>query len=293
MSLNAVCFGEVLWDVFPDHKKIGGAPLNVAIRLQSFGIDTAIVSRIGNDVNGAILVDYIQENGVSTDYIQNDNEYKTGEVTVFLDEKRSATYDINYPVAWDKIEFTTELQTLLTNADVFIFGSLVCRDNISKETLYQSLKLSKFKVFDVNIRNPHYTQKAILELMNMSNFIKFNDEEIIQICKFNKLSINSIEEQIKSISKFTNTKQICVTRGSNGAVLYINNTFYYNNGIQVKVADTVGAGDSFLATLVSQLLHKEDPQKALDFACAIGAIVASKKGANPKISADDINKVFH
>lgn len=87
MSLNAVCFGEVLWDVFPDHKKIGGAPLNVAIRLQSFGIDTAIVSRIGNDVNGAILVDYIQENGVSTDYIQNDNEYKTGEVTVFFGRK--------------------------------------------------------------------------------------------------------------------------------------------------------------------------------------------------------------
>ncbi len=292
MGLRAVCFGEVLWDVFPTHKKIGGAPLNVALRLQSLGLNTNIISKVGKDSNGALLVDYIRENKVSADYIQKDATHETGKVTVLLDQDGSATYEINHPVAWDKIELTIGLQKLVLNADIFVFGSLSCRDSVSRTTLYELVKLSKFSVFDVNLRAPNYTQKVLFDLMNISNFIKFNDEEIIEISEYNKLKYNSLEENIKAISQFTNTDQICVTRGADGAVLYLNDKFYYNNGIQVKVIDTVGAGDSFLAALISKLLNKEDPQRALDYACAIGSLVAAKEGANAVISEEEIKSML-
>ena len=292
MSFKAVCFGEVLWDVFPSDKKIGGAPLNVALRLQSLGINTDIISKVGKDINGAILVDYIQENRVSTGCIQKDNSLQTGKVTVLLDQDGSATYEIDHPVAWDKIELTNTLQDLVSNADVFVFGSLSCRDKVSRSTLYQLVKTSKFNVFDVNLRAPYYTNDILLHLMNVSDFIKFNDEEIIEISGFNNLKYSSLEEYIKAISKFTKTNKICVTRGAEGAILYLNDTFYYNKGIKVNVVDTVGAGDSFLAALISKLLKKEDPQMALDFACAIGSIVAGKEGANAIINEEEIKLIL-
>lgn len=289
MSLTAVCFGEVLWDVFPDHKKIGGAPLNVALRLNSFGVNTFMASKVGKDENGQIILDYVSNNGVHVDLIQQDSQYKTGEVSVTLDASGSATYDINVPVAWDHIKFNTELQVQTAAADVFIFGSLVCRNQVSKKTLFKALSMAKFKVFDVNLRAPHYDHEILLDLMKCADFIKFNDEEIIEICDYNNLEYNSLETQIKAISVFTNTHKICVTLGSEGAILFFNEAFYYNKGIQVKVADTVGAGDSFLASLIYQLLSGHQPQKALDFACIIGAIVASKEGANPVIQEEEIN----
>ena len=292
MELKAVCFGEVLWDIFPTHKKIGGAPLNVALRLQSLGINTSIISKVGKDNNGDLLCDYIRKNKVSPDYIQKDITHETGKVMVNWANDGPATYEINQPVAWYKINLTATLQRLVKDADVFVFGSLSCRDIVSRTTLYELVKHSDFNVFDVNLRAPHYTNEVLLSLMNSSDFIKFNDEEIIEISNFNNLKYNSLEEYIKAISKFTKTNQICVTRGAEGAVLYLNETFYYNKGIKVNVVDTVGAGDSFLAALIKKLLNNEDAQLALDYACAIGSIVASKEGANAIISEEEIKSIL-
>lgn len=284
------CFGEILWDVFPSQKKIGGAPLNVAIRLQALDNEVSIISRIGTDKNGQKLLNFLAENGVDTEYVQVDSQYKTGKVKVMLNSKGSASYDIMFPRAWDKIEVTEDATSLVKSSDAFIYGSLAVRESISRQSLYAILKQAKYKIFDVNLREPYYTKEVLIHLMNEADFIKFNDDELFEISKILGSKYNSLEQNIFFISEKTNTKNICVTKGKHGAVLLYDTQFYYNSGYQIVVVDTVGAGDSFLASLISELLKKVNPQKAIDFACAAGALVAQSEGANPKITRLDIDK---
>ncbi len=292
MKKTVICFGEVLYDVFPSYRKIGGAPLNVALRLASLGLDAQIISRIGNDALGKELLAFIQKNNVPIDTIQIDEASVTGEVLVQLDEKCSASYTINHPVAWDKIEATDVTKEATKNADALVYGSLVCRDEISYNSLQELLKIAKYKIFDVNLRAPFYSHELLINLMKQSDFIKFNDDELYEISGNLNSPFHTLEENIFFIARQTNTKSICVTKGSQGAVLYFNEALYFNSGYKIIVADTVGAGDSFLAGLLSQLLVYEQPQKAIDFACALGALVASHEGANPKISNDSIVKLM-
>ncbi|WP_147676053.1 carbohydrate kinase family protein [Algibacter pacificus] len=290
---NITCFGEVLWDVFPTHKKIGGAPLNVAARLQSFGNNVSMVSRIGEDEKGEDILEFFKERGVNTDGVQVDTILKTGKVKVILDEEGTASYDIMFPRAWDKIALSDTAKAILQNSDAFVFGSLVARDKVSRETLYELLKLAKYKIFDVNLRPPYYNNEVLKHLMSQANFVKFNDEEIIEIAKAFGFTSESLEAIVQFIATETQAETICVTKGGKGAILYVNNTFYTNSGYKVKVADTVGAGDSFLASIITQLLKKQGPQDALNFACAVGAIVASKAGANPEIKKTEIERMIN
>jgi fructokinase len=278
-----------LFDVFPTHKKIGGAPLNVALRLASLGINAQIISRVGNDEIGKELLAFIKKNGVDTDTIQIDENLTTGEVIVQLNEKGSASYTINYPVAWDKIICIPEDEIMVKKADALVFGSLVCRDSVSQNSLLEIINYAKYAVFDVNLRAPFYTKEILINLMMQSDFIKFNDEELYEISAFMNSPYHSLEQNILFIAEKTNTKHICVTKGSHGAVLYYNEKMYYNSGYKIDVVDTVGSGDSFLAGLLSKLLYDENPQEAINFACALGAIVAKNEGANPKISSKEIN----
>ncbi|RYJ52903.1 carbohydrate kinase [Flavobacterium petrolei] len=289
MTKNIICFGEVLFDVFPTHKKIGGAPLNVALRLASLGINAQIISRVGNDEIGRELLAFIKKNGVDTDTIQIDENLSTGEVIVQLNEKGSASYTINYPVAWDKIICIPEDEIRVKKADALVFGSLVCRDGVSQNSLLEIINYTKYAVFDVNLRAPFYTKEILVNLMMQSDFIKFNDDELYEVSAFLNSPYHSLEQNILFIAEKTNTKHICVTKGSHGAVLYYNEKMYYNSGYKIDVIDTVGSGDSFLAGLLSKLLYDENPQEAIDFACALGAIVAKNEGANPKISSKEIN----
>lgn len=283
------CFGEVLWDVFPTHKKIGGAPLNVANRLQSLGNNVTMISAIGQGENGEKLLKYIKDVGIDPSCIQVHNEYKTGKVKVMLNEKGSASYDIKYPRAWDKIRLTEINKKAVKNSDAFVFGSLAARDESSRKTLYKLIELAKYKIFDLNLRPPYYTKELLIKLMNDADFIKFNDEELYEVSGYLDSKYRSMEQNMKYIAQKTNTKHVCVTKGQFGAVLLYDDKFYYNSGYQIKVIDTVGAGDSFLGSLISQLLNKMHPQKAVDFACAIGAMVAQSEGANPVLLQSDID----
>lgn len=289
MSKNIVCFGEVLWDVLPTEKIAGGAPMNVSIRLQSLGIETKMISKIGNDVIGKELLRIIKDKNVDTSLIQIDETHTTGEVLVKLDSNGSATYDIVYPSAWDSILITKENIEAVREADAFVFGSLASRDIISRNTLLTLLKEAKYKIFDVNIRAPFYSFTFIKELMELSDFVKLNDEELLEVAHALGSISDVIEDNILFLSKETNTKSICVTKGKYGAVLYVNNQFYSHKGFSVQVVDTIGAGDSFLAALLSKILYTHDYEKVVEFGCAVGALVASHKGANPVISDEEIS----
>ncbi len=287
---SMICFGEALIDVFETHKKIGGAPLNVASRLASFGVNSKIISRVGDDALGKEIIDFLNENNIQNG-IQIDKKYKTGEVIVTLSNSGSASYDIAYPVAWDKIECTTATKNDVEKCDALLFVSLVCRDAISRKTLTELMPLAKFKIFDVNLRKPYDNLKLIVDLMLDSDFIKFNDEELAIICNYMQSPFIDIEKNILFIAEKTKITQICVTKGSQGAVLYFDNQFFHHSGFIANVIDTVGAGDSFLAGLIFKLFTEKNPEKALSFACAVGALVTENEGANPKISDKEIEKL--
>lgn len=287
-----VCFGEVLWDVFPTHKTIGGAPLNVALRLKSFQNDISLISCLGDDTSGKELKLELEKFSISY-YLQTDKEYKTSTVAISLDKNGSASYLINQPCAWDNIKVTSKLISLVKSSEAFVFGSLVARSNTSRNTLVKLLPFSKFSVFDVNLRSPHYHMSSIQVLMNAANFIKFNDDELTEISKGLGIQGASIEQTIVSVATKTNTASICVTLGEKGAILFYDQRFFYSKGYQVEVVDTVGSGDSFLATLIDALLKAEDPQIAINRACAIGALVAKRRGANPMISKLEIDAIMN
>lgn len=291
MKSSFVCFGEVLWDVFPDGERIGGAPLNVAQRLSSFNNQVTIISAVGNDSKGKQLLDYLNSKNLNTEFIQTSQNLPTSQVLVTLDSEKSASYDIVYPCAWDCIEYQSRLETVVKNSDYFVFGSLIARNSESKNTLLKLLKVANYKVLDINLRPPHYNLEELDVLMKHADFIKFNEEELEEISDYYGINTSSLETQLTAISNKTNTSTICVTMGENGAILLKNNILYKSKGYPAKVIDTVGAGDSFLATLLDQL-QNSSPQKAINFASAMGALVTQHKGANPFIQTFEIENLI-
>ncbi len=289
-KISVVSYGEVLFDVFGETKKIGGAPLNIALRAASYGFPVAMISAVGNDEDGKLILDYAKQNNVKTNAIQISSEYETGIVQVHLNERGSATYDIRFPSAWDHIAVDKQVEDTVKNADVFFYGSLACRNDISKKTLFSLLESnqSMFKVFDVNLRKPFYNIELLKILMNEADFIKFNDEEILEIAAALGYDAKDLEANISFIARRTDTKHICVTLGKHGSILLWNDALYRHSGYQVDVVDTVGAGDSFLASLITGLLSGKEADEALDFASAVGALVAGSSGANPKLENNNI-----
>lgn len=289
---RVVSFGEILWDKLPSGKAPGGAPLNFAYRLNSFQNSLSIISKVGDDSLGKGLTDFLNTNGLDTEHIQISKIYKTGEVNVSIDKNGIADYDILNPVAWDDISLNSENIELTKNSLVFVFGSLICRNITSRKTLKELIKISPFKLFDINLRSPYYNMNLIEKLMLSSDFIKFNYEEIEEISTIYINKKATLENMIETISEKTKTKNICVTMGEKGACYYTNNSFYYQDGFKISVLDTVGAGDSFIATLVEGILNKTKPQEILKKACAVAALVASKEGATPLVSATEINDLL-
>jgi len=285
MSKKVLCFGEALWDNFPDYKEIGGAPLNVAFHLKKLGVNTQFITRVGEDKMGSQILEFLNKVNFDNSLIQEDNKYNTGEVNISLDKSKSANYIIKYPCAWDKIEMSDHYINVVENSDFFVFGSLISRDKISRETLLKLIDHANFKIFDVNIRDPYYDFELISFLMQKSNMIKFNEEELERISKDLGVISNSIENKIIEISKMTSTELICLTLGEKGVVFY-DSKFHYQDAINTKVLNTVGAGDSFLAMLIEGIISNKKPEFFLKRAVNLSSYVCSKNGPNPEYNKD-------
>lgn len=287
-----VCFGEVLWDMLPSGKKPGGALLNVAIHLKKQGANPVLISKIGNDENGENLVQFLKDSGVDQSFLQKDNTLNTSTVIVHLDAGKNATYEICEPVAWDNIVITEEIEKEAAKADLFIFGSLASRNKTTRETLFHLLqKTTATRLLDVNLRPP-YSQKVIEKLLHGADVVKLNDEELLVIAGWNKVT-GTEKKLIEHISEFYRCSMVCVTRGAKGAILFTGNEYFEHPGFKVIAKDTVGAGDSFLASLVASFSKNLPSAKALEYACATGSYIATQKGAVPNYSEKEIIQIIN
>lgn len=286
------CFGEVLWDLLPSGKLPGGAPMNVATHLQNLGIPSAVISRVGNDELGQEIKTFLEGKNCTTDFLQTDNQHPTGKVNVFLSEKHEATYEIVHPVAWDFISVSPETIGLVKNANALIYGTLACRDAHTKDTLLSLIEVASMRIYDVNFRPPHYSQALIETLLHKADIVKMNDDELAIIANWYALTERTNEEILANLKEKFDLKTLIVTRGSNGAMLIDNQGFFESKGFKVEVMDTIGSGDSFLAGFLKNYLAGNSPEYSLTYACALGALVASHKGANPAINEKDILKTI-
>ena len=286
-------FGEILWDNLPTGKVLGGAPVNLLTHLAALGADCSVISRCGNDADGAALREAIRRKHVAIDFIQTDPQLATSQVLVQLNDEGCAHYDIVYPCAWDKIQAGEAAKTRVAQSDVFIFGSLSVRDAVSRQALAELLPHASFKIFDVTRRPPHYRLADLRDMMRQADFIKLNDDELHEIATALGSPYRNIEQNIRFIAEHTHTRQICVTLGKHGALYYRDGELFAHHGYRVTVADTVGAGDSFLAGFIHQYLQRKPPQEILAFACTLGSLVASRHGATPEVSLAEIEAMMN
>ncbi|KJF45504.1 carbohydrate kinase family protein [Draconibacterium sediminis] len=287
-----LCIGEVLWDRLPSGAKPGGAPMNVALHLNAIGMDATIASSIGNDDEGNKLKAFLNRSGLDTSYIQTEDFLPTSEVIVQLDENNNATYEICEPVAWDNIRLTKELMDKAKKSGLLIYGTLASRNPISRESIMFLLDYSGVKLVDVNFRKPYDSQKVVEELLMKADIVKMNEDELVVFANWYNKHKYDEKSLIKWFASQYNIKMVCITKGEDGVILYCEGEFYEHPGFKVNAVDTVGAGDAFLAGLISSLINGKSPDEALAFACATGAFVATKTGATPNYDMKEINSIL-
>jgi fructokinase len=288
---EVVCFGEILWDILPSGAVPGGAPMNVAYHLQKLNKNPALITRIGIDDKGQQLMKIFSGHGVCTDFFQVDNKYETGKVFANPNEYNEVVYDIVKPVAWDFIAWDESLTDPVTNAGYFVYGSLAARSKVSKDTLFKLLETAKNKVLDINLRAPHYNRRIVEQLLRKANFVKMNLAELELITGWFS-NYTSIEDRLKSIGDKFRLSNMVVTMGGDGALLLINGEITKHPGFKVAVVDTVGSGDAFLAGLLSQLLDNAGSEATLEFASALGAFIATQRGACPEYDIKEVKELI-
>lgn len=279
-----VGLGEILWDVFPERKVLGGAPANFAYHASQFGFNGYIVSAIGEDLLGKEILSGMEDKGLN--YLIETTDYPTGTVEVTLNKAGVPQYEILENVAWDNIPFTARTENLAKNTQTVCFGSLAQRSAVSRETIRKFLALmpeDSLKIFDINLRLNYYTKEIIEESLQMANAMKINDEEVIKVAAL--FGWDGDEQEIcKKLLGEYNLDILILTKGTDGSFVFTPTITSYQPTPKVHVADTVGAGDSFTATFVAAYLHGERIEDAHQLAVEVSAYVCLQHGAMPKLA---------
>jgi fructokinase len=274
------CLGEVLWDSLPAGLFLGGAPLNVACHLQALGVRAGMISRVGDDRLGSEAIRRIASHGVSTDLIQLDPSLPTGFVAVTLDARGTPTYDIVAPAAWDAVELAEGVLETMAGAQAMVYGSLAQRAPATRATIERLLEAEVLRVFDVNLRAPYHDPEVVRRSLERARLVKLNEQELGLMAEWFDLP-EALEERVAALAERFDCEAVCVTRGPHGAALLRDGRWTEHAGYEVEVADTVGAGDAFLASLLAGLLAGRDDETLLREANRMGAYVASQAGAVP------------
>ena len=279
-----VGLGEVLWDVLPEGKKLGGAPANFAYHAGQFlGMDNTIaISALGEDKLGDETIEALKEHGLN--YLLPRVPYPTGTVQVQLDEQGIPTYDIKENVAWDNIPFDDDIAEIARNCRAVCFGSLAQRNVVSRETIQKFLDATPadcLKIFDINLRQQFYTQEILRESFQRCNILKINDEELVLIGRMFGYPGLDIENKCWLILGKYNLDMLVLTCGTNGSYVFTPGHVSFQETPKVKVADTVGAGDSFTGSFVGSILNGKSVPEAHRTAVQVSAYVCTQNGAMP------------
>jgi len=281
-----VGLGELLWDLLPAGKQLGGAPANFAYITSLLGDEGIPASRLGEDALGAEAIRRLGELALPTEFIQKDADHPTGTVKVEVDGTGQPRFEISESVAWDFLDWTPQWQKLAQQADAVCYGSLAQRSECSHATIRSFLLASHpsaARVFDVNFRQHFYTTQVFAESMKLATIIKLNHEELPRIMRLFELEHRGEEESARRLLSLYELKLVCVTRGDGGSILVSVDESNQHPGFKVKVADTVGAGDAFTAALVHGYLRGTPLAQVNETANRVGAWVASQSGATPPL----------
>jgi fructokinase len=279
-----VGLGELLWDLLPSGKQLGGAPANFAYITSLLGDDGIPASSLGEDTLGVEAIRRLGELRLSTAFIQRDPHHPTGTVKVEVDSAGQPRFEISENVAWDFLDWTPQWQQLAQKADAVCFGSLGQRSERSRTTIRKfllALRGTAVKVFDVNLRQNFYTIESLVQSMKLATIVKLNHEELPRIMRLFELESHSEVDSARRLLSSHNLKLVCVTRGNGGSLLVSSDECREHLGFKVKVADTVGAGDAFTAALVHGYLRGTALAQVNETANRVGAWVASQSGAMP------------
>ena len=275
--------GEILWDMLPDGKKLGGAPANFAYHTQSMGANSIVISAVGDDPLGKEILDQLNLIHLETSYIEISPFHPTGTVEVKLDSSGKPDFIIHKDVAWDYIPFTQNVKDLAEELDAICFGSLAQRSDISRQSIGQMLRSTSehcLRIFDINLRQEYYNFDIINESLRYANCLKLNEDEFPLVAEM--FSISGSEEYILNeiITRFE-LKIIALTKGEEGSILHTREESSFLKSVKVNVIDTVGAGDAFTAALGLGFLQNLSLQKIHEQATHLSAYVCTQNGATP------------
>lgn len=291
MRSSIVCAGEVLWDSLPDGLFLGGAPFNVACCLNALGCHALLASRIGEDTLGDEILRRMGARGLDGRFMTRDETHPTGFAHVELDEDGETHFAIPNPSAWDFIPESPELDEMASRCDALIFGSLAQRDAVSRRTIEHLRRKASLVVFDLNLRPPYDRKDVVEASLRDAHVAKFNESELSQLAIWFEWKEADPYILLKKLASLFDLQCACMTCGVRGALAWDGVSFYEHPGIAIDLADPVGAGDAFLAGLVSRLLFGDAMPATLAIASACGAYVASQRGATPALDLEAIGRL--
>lgn len=276
-----IAIGEVVWDIFPTHQALGGAPINVAYHLHSLGQEVRIITRIGNDALGIEALKHISDLGLPTAGIQQDQTLPTGRVDITFTETNEPIFDIVAPAAWDNIDRHEALTTASDAPFLLVFGTLAQRHPTSRAAIRALWDKAAIKLYDVNLRPPFTTRELVEESLRAADIVKLNNDELKKIAAWHGIYYGEEKKAAEELRKIFAIQTLVITAGENGAWVLSPEGFFKHPGFPVQVADPVGAGDAFFGGVIDGIMKKLPWPDCLARANWRGAYVASQPGATP------------
>jgi fructokinase len=293
---TVVGLGELIWDMFPTGRSMGGAPSNFAYQARLLGNRAVIASRVGDDALGREASQAMNRAGVVADYVQVDFEHPTGTVGVEVDESGEPHFTVNADSAWDYLELSPRWAELAQKADAVAFGTLGQRHPCARATILSFLRLTSpraLRLFDVNLRHSFFTTEMLVESLTLASVVKFNSEELSAAARMLGIHARGEEGLSRRLIELYGLDLVALTRGDKGSLLVTEDQTVEHPGRAVQVVDTIGCGDAFAAALAHCMLRGLPLEAASEAANRLGAWVATRAGGTPETTPETIEGILN